>query len=325
MKLLYICTFFHFQYPFLKEIWDIYNSFVVNVNGSEYVEILPYCDNAPLLKSDTTGEYIKFCKKLSRNLLQIADGNYTGDKFMKYCDILYMWMYFELKKNRISNEITEKILKGSTQIIKNKLSKNPCPYLNFNEKHHEPTKLMILRIFNDNIVTFQNMLKGIIKSDECSVKRYVYKCIEIYRDMNSKYCSGIGGTTEEKENSCDIIRKFNNFYTPYIFKNNEITDKFPELSSAAPLNLNDICPLERRKSDSFPDETQQGTPTRGVSTALSAMFTPVRNLFRFGNKKHTIITSDFEKKMENELFHVINEDSNIKDIQPKYNIGYEAA
>ncbi|CAI7724133.1 Plasmodium vivax Vir protein, putative, partial [Plasmodium vivax] len=85
-----------------------------------------------------------------------------------------------------------------------------------------------------------------------------------------------------------------------------------------------------------PEETQQDPPTTGgASTALSAMvgippflaliykFTPAGKLFRFGNKNNTIITSDFDKKMENELFHVIKEDSNIKDIQPKYNIGYE--
>ncbi|VUZ99424.1 PIR protein [Plasmodium vivax] len=323
------------DYKFLGDILNLYDELDQHlVEDEQYQGIYRSCDRSSLLQDDHTGNYKKFCKKLSINLLQLAERNYTGYKFIKYCDIFYIWMYFETNKYSIPNEITKSLYDASTQLVTSIRKKIPCPYFNFNENIHEPKKLMNLRIFNNNVDTIQSKLKGAIESDECSLKRYVYKCIKIYRDMHSTYCSN-GDKKEGNQNSCEIIDMFNTLYSSYINKRNGILHEFPELSSNTPLDVIDGCPLEQRQSDSFPDETQ-GTPiTRGVSTALSSMvgippflilmykFTPIRNLFRFGNKNNTIITSNFDKNMENELFHAIKEDSNIKDIQPKYNIGYE--
>ncbi|KMZ88555.1 hypothetical protein PVBG_04764, partial [Plasmodium vivax Brazil I] len=153
-----------------------------------------------------------------------------------------------------------------------KLRNNHCPYFNFNEKHLEPTKLMKLRIFNYNADTFQSMLKGVINSDGCSLKRYIYECIEVYRGMNSMYCSRRDATTEENRNSCDIVREFDKFYSLYILNSNGITHNFPELSSDTALNVIDGCLLEESKYDSYFDERPLGTPiTKGVSTAVGAM------------------------------------------------------
>ncbi|KMZ95728.1 hypothetical protein PVMG_05327 [Plasmodium vivax Mauritania I] len=313
------------EYKFLGDILNLYDELDKPlIEDAKYQGILNSCDSAPFLKNDLTGVYKNFCKKLSINMLLLADRDYKGDELIKYCDIFYIWMYFEINKYSIPNEITNELFKASTRVVTSKRSKTPCPYLNFNEKIHEPTKLMKLHIFNNNVYTLQSMLKSAIESDECSLKRYVYKCIEIYRDMYSKYCSNGDDKKEGNQNSCEIINKFNTLYSSYINKKYGILHDFPELSSTIALNVIDGCPLEESESNPIPDKSQQGTPiTRGVSTALSSMFTPVRNMFRFGNKKHNIITSDFDKNMENELFHAIKEDSIIKDIQPKYNIGYE--
>ncbi|KMZ77176.1 hypothetical protein PVIIG_06351 [Plasmodium vivax India VII] len=181
-------------------------------------------------------------------------------------------MYFEIRKNSISNEITQKIFDQSTEIIKPKRRKIPCSYFNFNEKHQEPTKLMKLRIFNYNVDTFQSMLKGEIDQKVCSLIRFIYKCILIYRDMNSKYCSGTEGTKEKNKSSCEIIGNFNSFYTSFISSISELTHKFPELTSDIPLNDIHGCSLKGINSDEFSDETQLGTSiTKGVSTAVGAM------------------------------------------------------
>ncbi|VUZ96301.1 PIR protein [Plasmodium vivax] len=319
------------KYQFLGEILRLYETLDKPVDEKDpYQDVLKLCDNVSSLSSDFTGEHKNFCKKLSRNLLLIADGNYTGDKFMKYCDILYMWMYFELKKNRISNEITQKIFDQSTEIINPKRRKSPCSYFNFNEKHREPTKLMKLRIFNYNVDTFQGMLKGEINPNVCSLIRYIYKCIVIYRDMNSRYCSRRDDTTEENRNSCDILRQFNNLYTLYILKWEGISHKFPELSSNNPLNVIDGCSLEESKSDSYSNERQLGTPiTKGVSTALGAMagippflaliykFTPFGKLIRSRYNKG--IANDIG---ENELYYPTTENMNNSSDHTRYNVLY---
>ncbi|KMZ77241.1 hypothetical protein PVIIG_05194 [Plasmodium vivax India VII] len=311
------------EYKILGEIlkwYDTLNQPVVE--EEQYKEIFKLCDKAPMFQSDTTGNYLNFCKKLSRNLF-LLKGVYNDD-FKKRCSNLYVWLYYEIMNNTIPNDITESIFNQSINIIQHKLSKTPCPYLNFNEKHQEPTKLMKLSIFNDNADTFQGMLKGEIKSDDCSLKRYVYKCIEVYREMNSKYCSIGGDMKEENRNSCNIIRNFNSLYTSYIHKQNGIHHKFPELSSNTNTNIIEGCPPEvivLDQASTVQSNESDRSIIQSVSPALG--FTPARKLFRFGNKKHTIITGDFDNNMENELFHAIKEDSNIKDIHPRYNIGYE--
>ncbi|GAB69979.1 hypothetical protein PCYB_007280, partial [Plasmodium cynomolgi strain B] len=166
-----------------------------------------------------------------------------------------MWMYFEINKKSIPNHITKEIFNNLTLTIKDKFSKTPCPYFNFNEKHHEPTKLMKLRIFNYNVDTFQYMLKDVINSDNCSLIRYINKCIEVYRDMNSKYCTGSDGTTEENQNSCDIIRKFDNLYSSYIYNKGGIFQNFPSLSSNTPTKVISGCRSE--EIESYPDSQSQ--------------------------------------------------------------------
>ncbi|KMZ95743.1 hypothetical protein PVMG_05342 [Plasmodium vivax Mauritania I] len=312
------------KYQFLGDILNLYDK--LDQPGGENdqnKEILILCDKAPLLKRDT-GEYKKFCKKLLNNLLLLTKDDYGGNNFLKYCDILYMWMYFEIKKNDIPDDITKPIFDQSVMMIKKKLTKTTCPYFNFNEKINEPTKLINLHIFNNNVDTIQGLLKNSDKSKYCYLKKYVYECVNIYKEMNKTYNFLGNCNSSQHKYACDISNKFYTFYTSKIFNNREINHEFPQLSSDTALNDILDCPLEESEYDTGSNETQQGTfITQGVSTALSSMFTPVRNLFRFGNKKHTIITSDFDKKMENELFDVINKDSNIKDIQPKYNIGYK--
>ncbi|KMZ77089.1 hypothetical protein PVIIG_05523 [Plasmodium vivax India VII] len=305
------------NYQFLGDILNLYDKLdQAVVENDQYPDILNLCGRGTLFEKDHTGEYKKFCKKLLNNLLLLTKDDYGGNNFLKYCDILYMWMYFEIKKNDIPDDITKPIFDNSIMMIDEKLSKTTCPYFNFNDKIYEPTKLINLHIFNNNVDTIQRLLKNRDMSKYCYLKKYVYECVNIYKEMNKTNSFPPDCRGSQHKYACDITNKFYNSYTSKIFNNRGISHEFPQLSSDTALNDIVDCPLEESKYDTGSNETQQDT--------LMTRFTPVRNLFRFENKKHTIITGDFDKNMENELFHVINEDSNIKDIKPEYNIGYEA-
>ncbi|GAB69995.1 hypothetical protein PCYB_007440, partial [Plasmodium cynomolgi strain B] len=131
---------------------------------------------------------------------------------------------------------------------------------------------MILHIFIDNVDTFESMLKKVNNPDVCSLKRYIYECIGIYKDMNWEYCSGRNYTEDENRKSCAIINKFNELYTSFISNEGVITHDFPTLSSSTSLFVLPGCPLEGNYYDSLFDETQVGTPiTQGVSGAFGAM------------------------------------------------------
>ncbi|KMZ89685.1 hypothetical protein PVMG_04515 [Plasmodium vivax Mauritania I] len=131
----------------------------------------------------------------------------------------------------------------------------------------------------------KRILKNTEDKDYCPCQKYLKDCVDIYRGMKEQFC-----TSEKRENNKNICYELEQFpfYYSYITNDVEIKKRIPDIQSG-----------ER-------DE-----------------FTPVGKFFRFGNKNNTKITSNFDKEIENELFNVIQKDSNIKDIHSKYNIGYE--
>ncbi|CAG9474597.1 unnamed protein product [Plasmodium vivax] len=315
-----------YKYQFLGKILNLYDKLdqAVDENG-QYQGVLNLCDKTTTFRTNLTEVEKVVCKRLLNNLLQLKNVNYDDD-FIKGCSNLYVWLYFNIKKPMISNDIIKKIFELPNSIENEGPRYNYCPYFSFNDKIHNPEKLMKLRIFNDNADTFQSMLKGPIKSYDCSLIRYIYKCILIYRDMNSRYCSSGKDTTDENKNSCDIIGQFDKLYTPYISNNNKITHKFPELTSGTLINNIDGCSLE----GIYSDETQLGTSiTKGVSTALGAMvgippflalmykFTRFGQFFRSRYKKG--IANNIG---ENELFYPTTENMNNSSDHTRYNVLY---
>ncbi|KMZ77035.1 hypothetical protein PVIIG_05232 [Plasmodium vivax India VII] len=250
-----------------KKIFKLYDRLDQPVDASQpNQEILNLCDKYHTFYVSFTTQQKSICKKLLRNLFLC--NSFSRDEFTNCSSNIYVWLYFEINKSRIADHIIKNIFELPNSRRNGGPKYNCCPYFSFHDNIHNPENLMKLRIFNDNVHSFRNMLKGPIKSYDCSLIRYIYKCILIYRDMNSKYCSGTKDTKEENKNSCDIIHKFKNFYTLYISNNNETTHKFPELTSGTFLNNIDGCSLE----GIYYDEAQLGTPiTKGVSTALGAV------------------------------------------------------
>ncbi|SCA60367.1 VIR protein [Plasmodium vivax] len=328
------------DYPFLEEIWDIYNSYIVNENKSEYDEILSYCDKSPLLRSDTTGKYIKFCKNLSRNLLLLADCDYTGEKFNKYCDILYMWMYFEINRNGIPNNITEQLFNASTQVVTTKRYKTPCHYFNFNEKYYEPTKLMKLRIFEKNTSIFTNNLYDIKELNYCSCLKYVYECVNIYREMHKDFCLG-------KNNLNLLIKILVNFktsYLAYLFDARGIKDKLPPLDGTKnehfPRCLSDESKLGSAEdlvqdAEANSPGAEQSKSRISLSTlaivstmvgippflALIYKFNPVGRIFRTKNKSINIF-NNLDNEIEKELFYPSHKNAITNSNLETYNVAY---
>ncbi|KMZ88576.1 hypothetical protein PVBG_04785 [Plasmodium vivax Brazil I] len=243
------------------------------VSGQDNHQIITVCDKNETYRTEPTEKYKTLCKNLLKNLKILSNNNHRNqDNFFTGCKNLNNWLYFEENELSVSSDIINQIFQEYKKIKEVNNHLPDCPYSAFDKGFNEKEKLINLRIFNDNSETIQGLLKNNNMSDDCSLKRYLYQCIQIYRDMNSKYCSSGSDTRDENKNSCDIISQFNNLYRSYIYKNKEITHNFPELSSHTPSNVIDGCSLKESKSDSYSDEAQLGTPiTNGVSTALGAM------------------------------------------------------
>ncbi|KMZ83254.1 hypothetical protein PVBG_05224 [Plasmodium vivax Brazil I] len=287
-----VCLQFIFKIIIYKELFEksfiIYTGDILNlydkldqavVENDQYPDILNLCGRGTLFEKDHTGEYKKFCKKLLNNLLLLTKDDYGGDNFSKYCDILYIWMYFEIKKNNIPDDITKPIFDNSIVMIKTKLRKNPCPYFNFNENYHEPTKLMKLRIFEHNTSTFQNILNNISKPNNCSCLEYVYECINIYKEMNNEFCATDVNKKITYKDTCDILNNFNTSYSTYIQNVNGGIYELPLLSDTTTASHTPTAShvtrcsanKERQELGSGSDVQSSSSKQISISTALSTM------------------------------------------------------
>ncbi|KMZ95733.1 hypothetical protein PVMG_05332 [Plasmodium vivax Mauritania I] len=257
----------------------MYDNFIQNVNGSEYRQILNSCDTGEFFRDSTKEDYKNMCKKLSRNLLLLSNGDYEYDKFFKYCDMLYIWMYFEIKEKGFSNSIIEEIFKHSVQMITQKLKKKYCSYFSFSDKLQEPEKLIKLRILEHNTSTFQNILNYTSDPNNCPCLKYVYECINIYIDMNNRFCATHEDQNTINKGTCDILKNFNTSYSTYIHNVNRGIYEFPILSDTTTDTHTLTATHLTRCSSNIPitelgssEYDQSSSPKQvRISTALSTM------------------------------------------------------
>ncbi|KMZ88580.1 hypothetical protein PVBG_04789 [Plasmodium vivax Brazil I] len=257
----------------------MHDNFIQNVNGNRYKAILDSCDTIGLFKGPNKEEYKNMCKKLSRNLLLLADSNYKDGNYFKYCDMLYIWIYFEIRKNGLTNSIIEKVFKDLVRLITQKLQKQACYDFSFSEKLKEPEKLIKLRIFQYNTSTIKNILNSISDPDNCSCLEYVYECINIYNDMNNRLCATHKDKNTTNKCTCDILQNFYTSYSSFFDNVNDVNYKLPSLSDTTTatrtpiVNHVPICLRNKPKSElDSSGVDQSGSPKKiSISTALSTM------------------------------------------------------
>ncbi|GAB69866.1 hypothetical protein PCYB_006150, partial [Plasmodium cynomolgi strain B] len=263
---------------FLEEIWNMYDNFVKNVNGSKYGQLLDFCYKGTIFQKPNMEEYKNMCKKLLRNLLLLADGNYGYENFFKYCDMLYIWIYFETKKKKLTNSIIEEIFDDLVKFLTEEYRK-ACPYFSYSENLHEPHKLMKLRIFEHNIYTFQNILDNISDPHNCSCLKYAYECINIYNDMNKRFCATDEHKNTINKGTCDILEIFNTLYSNYIRNVNRGIYELPLLSDTTNATYTPTdtyvtrCLLNKQKSklDSSTVDQSSNPKQISISTAFGSM------------------------------------------------------
>ncbi|KMZ83216.1 hypothetical protein PVBG_05186 [Plasmodium vivax Brazil I] len=233
-------------------------------------DFLNLCDKENVFICNLTGNEKHTCKKILRNFILCNSVN--RDDFFHCCCNLYVWLYFEIKKYKISNVNIKKIFDLHKLTEYSGIKYNPCSYITFNDGVKNPEDLMKLNIFNDNAGTFYSTLKDSNESKDCDLKKYVYECVDIYNNIKKNHSFSYDCSISPHESACTLTYEFNDAYTRYILNKPETTHKFPKLSSDTPLDVIDGCPLKGTESKTVPEETQQDTlKTGGVSTALSAM------------------------------------------------------
>ncbi|KMZ88541.1 hypothetical protein PVBG_04750 [Plasmodium vivax Brazil I] len=261
------------EYPFLKNFWDIYDKFIETIDERKYTDIIAYFDSEEMCDNDNA-LCQQICKKLTRNMLLLADNGYRADEIHEKCNILYIWLYFEIKNKKLSDDTVEKIFGLSDALIEIMRKKNPCPYSSFKEKLYEPEDLMELSIFNDNIGTIRTIL--LEESDNnryCPYQRYVNYCANKYKSLNEKYCIEDKAKETNNKDKCKELKQFESLYS-YLTIYPNIKDKIPNLNSSSNTTINiDRCKsyAVKETSTTFVNDQSGNTTQRSVNTAIGTM------------------------------------------------------
>ncbi|KMZ83247.1 hypothetical protein PVBG_05217 [Plasmodium vivax Brazil I] len=286
-------------------------------------QIIELCEKNETYKTNPTENYKNICNQLLNNLKILSNNSYSNtDTFITRCKNLNNWLYFKQNELSVSSDIISQIFQAYKQIKNEKYHTNDCAYSTFDNGFNEKEELINLRIFNDNGETIQALLKNNNISNVCSLKKYVYKCIEVYRAMYKSYSFHPDCNSHQYKNACNIINEFKQLYSSFIYKNRDIHHDFPELSSNTITNVIDECSSQENTTDSTSGELPQtGTSMKGaVSPALG--FTPVRKFLSFRNNKNARAFSNLGEEVENELIIQQFEDTRINSVHSKYNVAY---
>ncbi|CAG9474594.1 unnamed protein product [Plasmodium vivax] len=323
------------EYPFLNEIWKFYDKLDETLSETDNGAYSQLCSTVGIYGTDRVDEKKNTCKRLFRNTFLLSNSGYRFDVFSKYCDILYIWLYFEIEKNkldaRIINKIFQDSIKAAQQKSRNKIS---CPYVSYHEILHEPEKLMKLSTFNKNAEKFQSVLMNKNDSSDCSCQKYVFDCVNIYNDMYGKYCSD----EHSKDNTqlCEIAKQFGTLYTGYLFnKRNDISYELKPLSSTTTNHVvNCQTNIDSVISTSTGEQSSSVT-SKTLNTALGTMagippflvliykFTPVGTWFRSKYRKGADVFKNVDEEIEKEIYNPRYENANLNYSQATYNVAYE--
>ncbi|KMZ83258.1 hypothetical protein PVBG_05228 [Plasmodium vivax Brazil I] len=258
-------------YPFLEYIWKKYN--YDKAVDSDESSIISLCNNDITYKVNPANEQKNICKKLLRNLKLLHSGNYMPYDFVKYCKNINYWLYYEIKEHNISDDIINNMFAESNKIIPKKNQKNDCSYLMLNNDLLEPEKLVMLRIFNNNIDDIHEILIKGINSNICSSQKFIKECVHLYEYMHENHCSKGDIKNPPKKITCEIVNNFKTNYSGYLPRGN-LNYKFPDLSSNTHINIIDDCQSEKTESDPAPQaqgKQSDSSITENASHALTAM------------------------------------------------------
>ncbi|KMZ98974.1 hypothetical protein PVNG_03813 [Plasmodium vivax North Korean] len=217
---------------------------------------------------------MNICKKLLRNLKLLHSECNNTDDFVKYCNNINNWLYYEIKEHNISDDTINSIFAASKQIIVKKKGYPECSYFTFNKDLIKPEKLVTLRIFNKNIDDILEILTKKSDSNICSCKKFIKQCLDLYKHMHENHCSNGDIMNSPPNGTCEIVNEFKKLYISFIYNKLGRKYEFPDLSSNMITYSIDGCQSDETDSaQASPEHSKQldRSIAQNASHALAAM------------------------------------------------------
>ncbi|KMZ89732.1 hypothetical protein PVMG_04562 [Plasmodium vivax Mauritania I] len=206
------------NYPFLINTWNLYEEFDKPVVDEERIVFYDNICKVVIGWDERNNEnYKNVCKKLMKNLGVHYNDTRPQSHSNERCKILNYWLYYVTNKTKIPGELIDKIFKKSNDIVFSDPDKPICFNI-YDEKVKDPLKIIKLYNLQENIETFLSTLKKKGSDDYCSCKKYIYDCVNIYKDMNNTYCTEPDVSDKKNKSTCDMLSAFKSSYTDFLSK-----------------------------------------------------------------------------------------------------------
>ncbi|KMZ77245.1 hypothetical protein PVIIG_05198 [Plasmodium vivax India VII] len=223
-------------YPFLKEIWKLYKIDVEPNETDNRKELFSMCNEYSTYNSNPTDNLKNACRKLLKKFELLHANAISPSKHNEWCKNINNWIYHEINPGVLNDVIINRILiEAQEKFFSHMPNTHFCSYTTLDESH-KPEALNKLRIFNENTSTFIDILTNKNPDYYCSCRNFLNDCINIYKTMKIKHCT----PTIDKKNkdTCEIVDKFDLYYTGYLYRDIGIKENLPKLSTTGDVNIN---------------------------------------------------------------------------------------
>ncbi|KMZ99271.1 hypothetical protein PVNG_02154 [Plasmodium vivax North Korean] len=214
--------------------------------------------------SSNYAKYKDFCMNLMRNL-----GAYSSDQKLcnskaERCKTLNNWLYYVIIDQKVPTDIISIIFNKSKEIIDESCNTYLCGF-SYDEKIKEPKKIIKLLNLIDNVNIFYNAMIDRTKSDYCFCEKYIYECVDIYKNMSNLYCSKDADRLNNNKSTCDILTAFKDAYISYLYTKEGMSNKIPSLTDDNTMNLVK-CESKEQKQEFQAVEGSQPSSSKSLST-----------------------------------------------------------
>ncbi|CAG9474596.1 unnamed protein product [Plasmodium vivax] len=260
------------EYPFLRNVWDIYNEYGSTVeNNVKNHQIYSLCDIILKTSGNNMDEYTDFCTKLLRNLGHFSENLERFIRKYDSCDILYNWIYNSKKRKVIPDTIIHKGFEDYVKIGDVMKYNFSCSYDTYDSLYKEPINITLLNIFVSNMVTIRNTLNDETGVNYNPCRKFVCKSVKIYNDMYKKYCENAVEGYEKHTGTCSKLTEFYRTYKFYFLNNIVKNDQIPSLDDDQKIYSNKCqIYLQEQASDTT-------VVSQELSTSLSITLPQDRN------------------------------------------------
>ncbi|KMZ88567.1 hypothetical protein PVBG_04776 [Plasmodium vivax Brazil I] len=223
-----------------------YNKFNDNVNSEERSKIFSILNNIKNV-GGYKNEDLDIYEKLIRNLWSLFNNIYKEKN--DYCIFLNQWLYLIKKKHNIVNYPIDLFYSYTVSSLSSEGKNYICPLYVYDRDYEKSTNIIKLQNFYNNINTIAEVLMNKSLPQEkdshyCYAQRYANECVKIYKKMNDIYCSD-----KKDENTCSELNTFYKSYTQFLFINEDIKKKIPDLSSGEN-EKHFLCPSNKPSQES---------------------------------------------------------------------------